>query len=247
VGSSSRIDVGTAHASILPLRRLAACGCSGRSSTDLRAAAERPVSERVSTGRTPPDRERLRRAVAEMLAALGHRELGELEGTPERVADAWIDELLSGEQLDPLEALRGSKIELGPGPHGAVVLRRLRVATMCPHHLLPSLGSATIAYLPRERAAGLGALAQVVDTLSRRLTLHETLGESIANTLFEGLEAEGALCHLALRHSCFSARGEREAEAVVETLALTGSFVDRDRPLALGLLGGSLERHRDEP
>lgn len=205
------------------------------------------MGERVPAGRTPPDHERLRRAVAELLAALGHREVGELEGTPERVADAWIDELVAGEQLDPLEPLRGSTIELGPGPHGAVVLRKLRVATMCPHHLLPSLGSATIAYLPRERAAGLGALAEVVDVLSRRLTLQETLGEAIASTLLEGLEAEGALCHLALRHSCFSARGEREAEAVVETLALAGSFVDRDRPLALGLLGAGAEgRRRDD-
>lgn len=202
------------------------------------------MGERVPSDRTPPDRERLRRAIAEMLGALGYREVGELEGTPGRVADAWIDELVAGEQIDPLEALRGSKIELGPGPHGAVVLRRLRVATMCPHHLLPSLGSATIAYLPRERAAGLGALAQVVDALSRRLTLQETLGEAIASTLLEGLEAEGALCHLALRHSCFSARGEREAEAVVETLALAGSFVGRDRPLALALLGGDPERRR---
>jgi len=207
-----------------------------------RAEAERAPSEGSRSARPPPDRERLRRAVAEMLAALGHREQGELEGTPERVADAWIDELLAGEGLDPLEPLRASTILLGPGAHGAVVLRKLRVATMCPHHLLPSLGSATIAYLPRERAAGLGALAQVVDVLSRRLTLQETLGEAIASTLLEGLEAEGALCHLTLRHSCFSARGEREAEATVETLALAGSFADRDRALALGLLGGDVER-----
>ncbi len=187
----------------------------------------------------PRDRARAARAVEEFLRALGHEIEGELDGTGERVADAWIDELLSGEDRDPIAILRAGSLDLGDGPHGAVLLRDIKTSTVCPHHLLPSHGTATIAYAPVRRAAGLGALAEVVQTLARRLTLQETLGEAIADAFVEGLGARGALCQLELTHTCFVARGERQVGATVTTLALAGSFREEDRALALALLGGA--------
>lgn len=172
-------------------------------------------------------RERAAKAIEEFLDALGYRSEGELVGTGERVADAWIDELVSGEHIDPVALLEEGSLDLGPGPHGVVVLRKLAVAAMCPHHLLPSLGEATVGYVPRRRAAGLGAIAKVVEVCSRRLVLQERLGVHIASALSEGLDAEGAFCRLRLTHTCFSVRGERQSEAIVETLSTTGSF-DRD-------------------
>lgn len=184
------------------------------------------------------DRARAARAIEEFVRALGHDLTGDLEGTGQRVADAWIDELLSGEDRDPVAILREGSLDLGDGPHGTVLLRDISTATVCPHHLLPSHGVATIAYLPKRRAAGLGALSEAVQVLARRLTLQERLGEDIASALVEGLDAEGALCRLDLTHTCFVARGERQSGAVVSTLALSGSFRDADRALALSLLGG---------
>ena len=183
------------------------------------------------------DRARAARAIEEFLAALGHSPTGELEGTGERVADAWCDELLSGEDRDPLSILAGGSLDLGDGSHGVVVLRDIATSTVCPHHLLPSHGFATIAYLPRRKAAGLGTLSEVVQALARRMTLQETLGEDIAKVLVEGLDAKGALCRLDLTHTCFVARGERQSGAVVTTLALSGSFGGPDRDLVLALLG----------
>ena len=182
------------------------------------------------------DRGRAARAVEELLAALGYDLVGELEGTPERVASAWIDELVSGEVLDPIAILRDGSIALAKADHGVVVLRGISVATMCPHHLLPSHGTCTVAYIPGAKAAGLGALAGAVHALSRRLTLQESLGQLVADALVEGLEARGALCKLDLTHTCFVARGERESGSVLSTLALAGSFVDGDRDLALAML-----------
>jgi GTP cyclohydrolase I len=184
------------------------------------------------------DRARAAKAIEEFLRSLGHDLTGELVGTPERVADAWIDELVSGERLDARAVLEAGRIDLGPGAHGAVLLRDLRVATVCPHHLLPSHGRATVAFLPDRDGAGLGVIARLVDVLARRMTLQESLGEAIAAELVAGLRAKGALCRLSLVHTCFVARGEREAGATVETLALAGSFAAADRPLALALLSG---------
>jgi len=182
------------------------------------------------------DRARAAQAIEDFLRALGHETKGELAGTPARVADAWIDELVSGERVDPVEILKSGRIDLGDGAHGAVLLRDLRVATICPHHLLPSHGRATVAFLPERHGAGLGMIARAVDVSARRMTLQESLGEAIAASLALGLAAKGALCKLSLVHTCFVARGEREAGATVETLALAGTFADVDRALALTLL-----------
>src|SRR5581483_4911665 len=134
------------------------------------------------------DREAAARAIEAFLRALGHAPVGELEGTGERVADAWADDLLEGEAIDPAELLREGSIPMAGAP-GLVVLRDLDVATMCPHHLLPAHGSATVAYLPAERVAGIGTIAHVVDAFARRLTLQETIGAHVADALVHELGA----------------------------------------------------------
>jgi GTP cyclohydrolase I len=186
------------------------------------------------------DRERAAKAIEDFLAALGFSATGELEGTPRRVADAWLDELVSGQGKDPLALLRSGRIDLGDGPHGAVVVRDVALATMCPHHLLPSHGRATVGILPGRFGVGLGVVAELVDALSRRMTLQETLCEQIADAAVRGLDAQGAFCRISLVHTCFVARGERQAGASVDTLAFAGSFLGADRPLALVLAGGDV-------
>ncbi|MFO0754865.1 MAG: GTP cyclohydrolase I [Byssovorax sp.] len=191
-------------------------------------------------------REAAARAIEDFLRALGHEPEGDLEGTGERVADAWVDDLLEGEAIDAAALLREGAIATStasahPIAHanaGLVVLRDLAVATMCPHHLLPAHGLCTLAYLPGDKIAGLGTLAHVVDALSRRLTLQEHIGDNVVRLLVTELGARGALCRLTLTHTCLIARGERKTSALVETLAVAGTFAHPgpDRDLALAAL-----------
>jgi GTP cyclohydrolase I len=186
-----------------------------------------------------------RRAAAEaieaFLRALGHEPEGELSGTGERVADAWADDLIRGESIDATALLRDGSMELGGAAAGLVVVRELAVTTMCPHHLLPAQGTATVAYLPGERIAGIGTIASVVDAFARRLTLQEHIGSAVADLLVRELGAKGALCRLRMSHACLTARGERKTGSSIETLALAGSFASpsSDRELALAALGGA--------
>jgi GTP cyclohydrolase I len=184
------------------------------------------------------DRRAAARAIDDFLRALGHAPEGDLEGTGERVADAWADDLLEGESIDAAAVLREGAIE-ACGGSGLVVVRDLAVATMCPHHLLPALGSGLVAYMPGERIAGIGTIAHVVDALSRRLTLQERIGADVVALLARELGARGALCRLTLTHACLVARGERKAGALVETIAVAGTFADAspDRDLAFAALG----------
>jgi GTP cyclohydrolase I len=185
------------------------------------------------------DRIAAARAVEDFLRALGHRIEGDLEGTGERVADAWADDLLEGESIDAGAILREGSLAGDGG--GLVVLRGLAVTTMCPHHLLPAYGTAIVAYLPGPRIAGIGTLAHVVDALSRRLTLQERIGSDVAELLVRELGARGALCKLTLTHTCLVARGERKSGAIVETLSVAGTFAhaSHERDLVLAVLARS--------
>ncbi|NUP07253.1 MAG: GTP cyclohydrolase [Polyangiaceae bacterium] len=184
-------------------------------------------------------RERAARAIEAFLDALGYTIEGELVGTGRRVADTWIDELVAGERTDPAALLRGGALDLGEGAHGVVVLRDVSIATMCPHHLLPSHGKVTLGYLPNRLAAGLGSLAQAAEACARRLVLQETLGETIARAVMKGLDARGAFCRLQLVHTCFATRGERQSSSVVDTLALEGVFEQEMRDVAMLMCSGA--------
>ncbi len=192
------------------------------------------------------DRARAARAIDEFLRALGHEPRGELEGTAARVAEAWDADLLSGEGVDLAALISEAAIDLGPGEQGLVGLRGIDVASMCPHHLLPSHGRAMVLYAPGRKAAGLGTIAQLVHAAARRLVLQETLGALVAEALVDGLGARGALCQLSLTHTCLAARGERQAGARVETIAFRGSFGESgaDRAAALVWLSMRAEAER---
>lgn len=170
----------------------------------------------------PRDREQAARAIEAFLRALGHDPSGsdDLRETGGRVADAWIQDLLAGEEVDAEALLRAESFE-APGGGGVVMLRDIEVATMCPHHLMPALGVAQIAYVPGGRVAGLGTLVRVLDAFSQRLILQEHLGQFFVDAVMQALDARGAACALRLRHACLSARG-RKSNAWVETLSSAG-------------------------
>jgi GTP cyclohydrolase I len=183
------------------------------------------------------NRQRAERAIAEFLAALGHDPAvtPELSRTPELVTEAFEHELLSGYAVDVAALLTAESGSLGPDDaRGVVVLRDVRVATMCPHHLLPGIGTASVAYLPGDRVVGIGALARTVDAFARRLTLQENIGEAVVRALVEHAGARGAYCRLELSHACLSARGARATEATVVTIARAGASIS-DGDIAAGI------------
>jgi len=179
-------------------------------------------------------------AIEAFLRALGRDPAREpdLAGTGERVASAYADELCSGYAVDVGALLAGSTVQTEAKATEVVVLRDVAVTTMCPHHLMPASGLATVAFAPRGKLVGLGTLAAVVDAYTRRLTLQETIGERVVAALVEHLSPHWAGCRLVLSHSCLTARGERKHGARAETLALAPHELDADtRALALRALG----------
>lgn len=172
------------------------------------------------------DRERAERAVFDFLRALGRDPESDpdLQGTPARVVDAYRNELLSGYEVDvPRLFAEGGAVSRQP-TSGWVVLSGIALSTVCPHHLLISHGSATVAYRPGERLYGLGTLSSVVHAYSRRLALQESIGEDVVEALTTHGGAEAAYCEIRLRHGCLVGRGGREVNSELVTSARRGDF-----------------------
>lgn len=174
------------------------------------------------------DRDRAQKAIRDFLVALGVDPASQpFADTPERVADAWIDELLEGYNVDVPKLLAGNVIAReARTPHEVVVVRDIPITTMCPHHLMPGLGTAVVAFEPKENVVGVGAVAKAAQALARRLALQETTGELMARALYDAVKPAWAACRMILSHTCMTARGERAHGARLETVAVVG---DGDR------------------
>ncbi|WP_210507695.1 GTP cyclohydrolase I [Naasia sp. SYSU D00057] len=190
----------------------------------------------------PFDEARARAAVESLLLALGEDpSRPELAETPARVAESF-SEMLAGTGVDPSAILADGAVVLDVAPTETVALRDIPFRSVCEHHLLPFAGSASVAYLPGDRVAGLGRIARAVDAVASRLQVQERLTEQLATAVEEGLGARGVLVVLSAAHSCLWARGSRTAGATAVTVAARGAFTDpvrRQEALALVSAGRS--------
>ncbi len=141
-------------------------------------------------------------------------------GSAALAARAWSEDLLAGYAQDPSTLLTPLRVS---ATEDLVALRDLEFSSVCRHHLLPFTGRVHLAYAPHRSITGLSRLARLVDCLSRRLQLQETLTREIADHLQRQLRPAGAACVIEATHACMSMRGARRQARVVTT-AFTGTF-----------------------
>ena len=143
-------------------------------------------------------------AVRQILIAVGENLDREgLLQTPRRVAKMY-EEMFSGMFEDPARHL---VIGFTEQYDEMVVLRDIPFCSMCEHHLLPFMGKAHVAYLPKGRVVGLSKIARVVEAFAHRPQLQERLPCQIADLLMEKLEARGAAVIIEAAHTCMTIRG----------------------------------------
>jgi GTP cyclohydrolase I len=109
----------------------------------------------------------------------------------------------------------------------------------CEHHLLPFVGVAHIAYIPREgRIVGLSKLARVADLMAKKPQIQERLTTEIADLLFEELDPTGVLVVIEAEHMCMEMRGVKKPGSKTITSALRGGFLKdpRTRAEAMALI-----------
>jgi GTP cyclohydrolase I len=180
------------------------------------------------------DHQRVRRAVREILAAIGEDpDRDGLKDTPDRVARMY-SELFAGLHEDPGKHLN---VTFEEGHDEMVMVKDLRVYSVCEHHLIPWMGFAHVAYIPNEdgRITGLSKLARVVDGFARRPQVQERLTTQIADTVEKVLEPRGVLVVVEAEHLCMSMRGVRKPGSTTITSAVRGLFRDCEATRAEGM------------
>jgi len=168
------------------------------------------------------DRARMEEGIRRFLEGIGERFPGDdLEATPERVSRAWAEDLLSGYGEDPERELT---FTAAPPSTGVVLVRNVRFASVCVHHLLPFVGVAHVAYLPDARLAGLSKLGRVVEIHARRLQIQERLTSAILETVKRVLQPKGAMVVLDAEHTCMTLRGVKKEGSRLVTLTSSGVY-----------------------
>lgn len=191
----------------------------------------------------PGDLLRAERAIEELLRAYGLDPEADdaLRDTPRRVARSFT-ELFAGVGADAAAALSDA-IPLGERYPELVAVSDLMFASVCEHHLLPFVGVCSIVYAPGDRVIGIGRFADALRTLAARPQVQERLGEQLAQTVFDALEARGVLVLIEASHGCFTARGPGQAMSRLVTVSARGNL--RQAPAqadALALIRGSTTR-----
>lgn len=168
------------------------------------------------------DLNKIERAVEMILEAIGEDPQREgLKDTPKRVAK-FYKEVFSGLHEDPSTNLA---VLFSENHEEMVIVKDIPIYSMCEHHLLPFVGKAHVAYIPRNgKVTGLSKLARVVEAYARRPQLQERLTSQIADTINDTLYARGVLVVIEAEHMCMTIRGIKTPGSKTITSAVRGIF-----------------------
>ena len=148
--------------------------------------------------------------------------------TPHRVAKMY-DEMLEGYAQDVETIINGAMFDVEYGDGEMVVVADIEYTSMCEHHMLPFVGTAHVAYIPRNKVVGLSKIPRIVDMFARRLQVQERLTNEIADALETYLDPVGVMVVLEGQHSCAALRGVKKHGVNMVTTAKRGEFrTDRD-------------------
>ncbi len=168
------------------------------------------------------DYETVRRAVSQIIKAVGEDPEREgLQNTPDRVSRMYA-ELLSGYSADPQKIINGALFNINYDE--MVLVRDIEFYSLCEHHMLPFLGRAHVAYLPKGKVIGLSKIPRVVDMYARRLQVQERMTRQIADFLQHTLEPQGVAVVVEAVHMCSMMRGVKKHDARMTTSAMHGAF-----------------------
>ncbi len=173
-------------------------------------------------GNNQVDFEQTRRLVFDLLKAVGEDPEREgLKNTPDRVSRMYA-ELLSGYTDEPEAIINNALFDINYDE--MVIVRDIEFYSLCEHHMLPFIGRAHIAYIPKGKVIGLSKIPRIVDMFARRLQIQERMTRQIADFIQGTLNPHGVAVVVEAMHMCAMMRGVRKHDARMTTSAMHGSF-----------------------
>jgi GTP cyclohydrolase I len=157
--------------------------------------------------------------------------------TPQRVGRAWR-EYCQGYEENPGDHLERTFEEVG-GYDEVVLLKDIPFQSHCEHHMAPITGTASIAYLPKDRVVGISKLVRVLNGYAKRLQVQERLTAQVTQCIWDTLKPRGVAVVINAQHGCMTGRGVRTHGVGMTTSRMMGCFLDdqSSRREILGLMG----------
>ena len=181
--------------------------------------------DQINIKQNRPSRDEAMEAVKTLISWAGDDPQREgLIETPKRVVKAY-EEFFAGYNQDPLAAL-SKTFEDVQGYDDLVFLRDINIETHCEHHMVPILGVAHVAYLPRDRVVGISKLARVIDIFAKRLQTQETMTMQILETIDQALDPLGTAIMIDAKHQCMTTRGISKPNVSTVTTKFSGLFAE---------------------
>jgi len=173
------------------------------------------------------DKLKIEKGIRMVLEAIGEDPgRRDLEETPQRVADMY-EEIFAGLREDPEKEL---EVILDQKHEEIVLLRDIPLYSVCEHHLIPFIGRAHVAYIPKGgRVTGLSKIVRVVEILSRRPQVQERLTTQVAGVIMKKLKPLGVMVVIEAEHLCMSMRGVKKPGITTVTSAVRGVFKENEK------------------
>ena len=168
----------------------------------------------------PEDWVRFERYMGDIFAAMGlELDTPGTRTTPQRFLRALYD-ATAGYDGDPklVTSFPAEGRSEDGGAPSQIIEGPIAFHSLCEHHALPFYGVAHVGYIAGEEIIGISKLTRLVRLFARRFTVQERLGEQVADTLADLVDARGVAVHLEASHLCTRMRGVEEHSATVTTL-----------------------------
>lgn len=142
--------------------------------------------------------------------------------TPRRVAKMYCHEVFTGLNYDnfPKCTVIANRMKYDE----LITVDKIEVKSMCEHHLLPFVGKATVAYIPKEYVMGLSKFNRLVQFFARRPQVQERLTEQIAAALQVILDTDDVAVIIRAEHFCVKLRGIEDTCSDTITSKMLGRF-----------------------
>lgn len=140
-------------------------------------------------------------------------------------AERWYRAIMEFAKADPKDVESILRVGFDEEYSGMVLIKGVAYTSLCPHHLLPYSGLASVAYLPDgNRVAGISKLARLVEHHTHQIVVQEAATKSIVDDIETFLKPKGVIAVLTATHSCMSTRGIRAVGSTTTTSDLRGAF-----------------------
>jgi GTP cyclohydrolase I len=144
-----------------------------------------------------------------------------LADTPRRMAKMYCEEIFYGLDYDNFPSCTTVENRM---KYDEMISVSCSVKSCCEHHLVPFVGIAHVAYIPKDKVLGLSKFNRVVDFFSRRPQIQERLTQQVAYSLQSILSTDDVAVLIQAKHMCVSLRGIQDENSSTTTCFVGGRF-----------------------